>query len=316
MAVSGGTSAPGVGSAGIAGDGSGGGGAGVSGGGGGSGATRLPHWLLFPAADEFVEAHAVDLDHLVPHAGDVPVRPTHTAPDPFDEDLVVLVDEVDRSVADGKGGHLSTVLDQLDLHALPERGVRLLRFDGDLFEDDAFRLRRSLERIRFLLEMEHASLVISIRPSSALSLAFQLPRREQTPCHKGTSRELRPNFHVLFNGGAAAASTFSRSPLHSMEWIAGCDRRQKRLTPRGPQPPVRNTGTSPVPPERTKCPRCRRSSDRPPRNAPGRRLALGQRIRPPNDRSRLSRVRHREPLRGASPSRTASSRSAGPSRPS
>src|SRR5207247_1715736 len=100
MAVSGGTSAVGVGSAGpVAGDGSGGGGAGVSGGGGGSAATRLPHGLLFPAADEFVEAHAVDLDHLVPHAGDVPVRPTHTAPDPFDEDLVVLVDEVDRSVA-------------------------------------------------------------------------------------------------------------------------------------------------------------------------------------------------------------------------
>src|SRR5437773_5652423 len=110
MAVSGGTSAVGVGSAGpVAGDGSGGGGAGVSGGGGGSAATRLPHGLLFPAADEFVEAHAVDLDHLVPHAGDVPVRPTHTAPDPFDEDLVVLVDEVDRSVADSKGGHLSTV---------------------------------------------------------------------------------------------------------------------------------------------------------------------------------------------------------------
>src|SRR6266550_7231164 len=118
--------------------GGGGGGGGVSGGGGGSGSTRLPHGFLFPAADELVEAHAVDLDHLVPHAGDVPVRTAHAASDPFDEDLVVLVDEVDRTVADGEGGHLSAVLDQLDLHALPERGVRLLRFDGDLFEDDAF----------------------------------------------------------------------------------------------------------------------------------------------------------------------------------
>src|SRR5207237_3790579 len=185
MAVSGGTSAVGVGSAGPgAGDGAGGGGAGVSGGGGGSAATRLPHGLLFPAADEFVAAPVGDLDHLVPHAGDVPVRPTHTAPDPFDEDLVVLVDEVDRSVADSKGGHLSTVLDQLDLHALPERGVRLLRFNRDLFEDDAFRLRRALERIRFLLEMEPASTVISIRPSSALSLTLSLPPREQISFHK------------------------------------------------------------------------------------------------------------------------------------
>src|SRR5438309_11497801 len=120
MTVSGGTSAVGVGSAGtVAGDGSGGGRGGVSGGGGGSGSTRLPHGLLFPAADEFVEAHAVDLDHLVPHAGDVPVRAAHAASDPFDEDLVVLVDEVDRTVADGTGGHLTAVLHQLDLHALP-----------------------------------------------------------------------------------------------------------------------------------------------------------------------------------------------------
>src|SRR5207253_5003434 len=205
----------------VAREGSSGGGGAVCGGGRGSVSSRLAAGLLFPAADELVEAHPVDLDHLVPHAGDVPVRTAHSASDPFDEDLVVLVDEVDRPVADGERGHLSAVLDQLDLHALPERGVRLLRFDGDLFEDDAFRLRRALERIRFLLEMEHASLVISIRPSSALSFALQLPRREQTPCHKGTSRELRPNFHVLFKGGAAAASTFSRSRPRYMEWIAG-----------------------------------------------------------------------------------------------
>src|SRR5204862_6795098 len=101
-------------------------------------------------------------------------------------------------------------------------------------EEGAVRLLRSLGRVRFLLRMEHASLVIPIRPSSALSLALQLPRREQTPCHKGTSRELRPNFHVLFKGGAAAASTFSRSRPRYMEWIAGYDRRQERLTPRGP----------------------------------------------------------------------------------
>src|SRR5207249_9914013 len=119
MAVSGGTSAVGVGSAGpVAGDGSGGGGAGVSGGGGGSAATRLPHGLLFPAADEFVEAHAVDLDHLVPHAAAVPVRPTHTAPDPFDEDAVALVDELDPSLAHSRARHLSTARDRLDPHPL------------------------------------------------------------------------------------------------------------------------------------------------------------------------------------------------------
>src|SRR5436853_219014 len=113
-------------------------------------------------------------------------------------------------------------------------GSAATRLPHGRLSDEAFRLRRALERIRFLLEMEHASLVISIRPPSALSLALQLPGREQTPCHKGTSRELRPNFHVLFKGGAAAASTFSRLRPRYMEWIAGYNRRQKRLTPRGP----------------------------------------------------------------------------------
>src|SRR6266511_4211910 len=80
---------------------SGGGGGGVSGGGVGSGSIGLPHGLLFPAAHEFVERHPVDLDHLVTHARDVPVRSPHPPADPFDEDFVVLVDEVDRVFACG-----------------------------------------------------------------------------------------------------------------------------------------------------------------------------------------------------------------------
>src|SRR5438034_5550513 len=132
--------------------GGGGGGGGVSGGGGGSGSKRLPHGLLFPAPDQFVEADAVDLDHLVSDAGDVSIGTAHPAPDTLDEDLVMFVDEVDRAVADREGRHLAAVLDELDLHALAERGVRLLRLDGHFLEDDPLRLRRALERVRFLLE--------------------------------------------------------------------------------------------------------------------------------------------------------------------
>src|SRR5207249_8637332 len=85
----------------------GGGGSSVSGGGGGvSGSTGLPHGFLLAAPDELVQAHAVDLDDLVSHARDVAVRPAHAAADPFDEDLIVLVDEVDRAVADREGRHL------------------------------------------------------------------------------------------------------------------------------------------------------------------------------------------------------------------
>src|SRR6266545_3577767 len=158
---------------------SGGGGGGVSGGGVGSGSMGLPHGLLFPPAHEFVERDAVHLDDLVSDAGDVAVRAPHAAADPFDEDLVVLVDEVDRAVADREGRHLPSVLDELDLHALAQRGVRLLRLDRDLLEDDALRLRRSLERVRFLLQVLLAPLVVPVGPASRLPFVLEFTRCEE-----------------------------------------------------------------------------------------------------------------------------------------
>src|SRR5437867_11944347 len=103
--VSPGTSVGGAGS--LAGGSGGGGGSSVSGGGGGvSGSMGLPHRFLFAAPDELVQAHAVHLDDLVSHARDVSIRSAHAAPDPLDEDLIVLVDEVDRAGADRDGRHL------------------------------------------------------------------------------------------------------------------------------------------------------------------------------------------------------------------
>src|SRR5881398_685764 len=189
--------------------GGGGGGGGVSGGGGGSGSTRLPHGFLFPAPDQLVEADAVDLDHLVSDAGDVSIRTAHPAADALDEDLVVFVDEVDRAVADREGRHLAAVLDELDLHALAERGVRLLRLDRHFLEDDPLGLRRSFERVRFLLEPQGPPLVVPVRPPSGAALVLQLARREETPCHKGTSVKRRPNFQVIFKGGAASKLVLS-----------------------------------------------------------------------------------------------------------
>src|SRR2546422_4190776 len=179
-ASSAGTASPGtsVGGAGsLAGGSGGGGGSSVSGGGGGvSGSTGLPHRFLLAAPDELVQAHAVHLDDLVSDARDVSVRPAHAAADPLNEDLIVLVDEVDRAVADREGRHLPSVLDELDLHALTERRVRLLRLDRDLLEDDPLRLRGTLEGVRLLFEVQHTSLVISVRPPSGLAFAFQFAR--------------------------------------------------------------------------------------------------------------------------------------------
>src|SRR3990172_9223139 len=158
-----------------------------------------PHRLLLPPANELVEGDVVHLDDLVPDAGDVPVRPAHAAADPLDEDLVVLVDEVDRTVADGERGDLTAVLDQLDLHALPERGVRLLRLDRDLLEHDPPTLRGTLEGVRYLLEVLHAALVVPVGPPVGLALDLELPSRKQPACQRAPPlRGGGPYFHFLF----------------------------------------------------------------------------------------------------------------------
>src|SRR2546429_7236351 len=212
--------------------GGGGGGGGVSGGGGGSGSTRLPHGFLFPAPDQLVEADAVDLDHLVSDAGDVSIRTAHPAADALDEDLVVFVDEVDRAVADREGGDLSAVLDELDLHALPQRGVRLLRLDCDLLEDDPFRLRRAFERVRFLLQPQHAPLVIPVRPAPRLALTLQFSRCEETACHTATSVKGRPNFPMLYKGRAVRPGRRSTAavlvPPSGRSWFSGTSRRGRK----------------------------------------------------------------------------------------
>src|SRR3990172_4496931 len=135
---------------------------------------HLPHRLLLAPAHELVQGDVVDLDHLVADAGDVPVRAAHAPADPLDEDLVVLVDEVDRPLADGERGDLPPVLDELDLHALPQRRVRLLRLDGDLLEHDAAPLGGALEGVGLYLEVEDAALVVPVRPAPGLADVVEL----------------------------------------------------------------------------------------------------------------------------------------------
>src|SRR3990172_4706955 len=55
-----------------------------------------PHGLLLAPAHHLVQGDIVDLDDLVAHARRVAVRAARPPADAFDEDLVVLVDEVDR----------------------------------------------------------------------------------------------------------------------------------------------------------------------------------------------------------------------------
>ena len=54
-----------------------------------------------------------------------------------DEDLVVLVDIVEATIAGDEGGDLLAVLDELNTDALTDSGVGLLGLDANLLEHDA-----------------------------------------------------------------------------------------------------------------------------------------------------------------------------------
>src|ERR1051325_8229696 len=144
-----------------------------------------PHRLLFLALDELVEGHVVHLDDLEADARDVAVRAAHAAADALDEDLVVLVDEVDRAVAGGERRDLAAVLDELDLDGLADGRVGLLGLDPDLLDHDAAGLRHALDRVRLFLEPEGPGLVVPVGPAELLPVVLELARREESLRHAG-----------------------------------------------------------------------------------------------------------------------------------
>ena len=83
----------------------------------------------------------------------------------------MLVDEVDSSVSDRKRSDLTSVLDELNLDALTDSRVGLLSLDSDLLEDDSTSLCGSLERVRFLPELENSLLVCPVQPAVALPVS-------------------------------------------------------------------------------------------------------------------------------------------------
>ena len=90
----------------------------------------------------------------------------------------MLVDEVDGAVADRESGDLASVLDELDLDALPDGGVGLLGLDTDLLQDDAASLGGALERVLFLPELEHPLLVSPVEPAELLPVCLHFPCSE------------------------------------------------------------------------------------------------------------------------------------------
>ena len=103
-------------------------------------------WLLLLATEEGVQADGRDLDYLETDTGAVTDGMAATAAT-GDEDLVVLLDVVQRAVEGAEGNDALAVLDELDADALADGGVGLLGLNADLLQDDALGVAGPSERV-------------------------------------------------------------------------------------------------------------------------------------------------------------------------
>jgi hypothetical protein len=67
-----------------------------------------------------MEADIVHFGNNVPDPGNISHGPAETTANTFDLNFVVLIDEVDCTVAHRKRSDLTSVLDQLHAHAFPD----------------------------------------------------------------------------------------------------------------------------------------------------------------------------------------------------
>merc|ERR1719188_2823518 len=118
--------------------------------------------LLLLLAVQRAQATTCDLHHLEADARDV-AHGVAAAAEARDEHFVVLIDEVEAAIPRHERGDLFAVLDQLHTAALADGGIRLLRLDADLLDDDALRVGGAAEGIALVLGAKVGLLVALIR---------------------------------------------------------------------------------------------------------------------------------------------------------
>ena len=96
-----------------------------------------------------------------------------------DENLVVLVDKVEATVAGHEGGDLLAVLDELNAHALTDGGVGLLGLNTELLEDDALGVGAAGEGL-LPLGTEVRLVEVLVRPALLAAQVAQLTTGSKT----------------------------------------------------------------------------------------------------------------------------------------
>ena len=134
--------------------------------------------LLLLLAEQRGERHTRHLHHLETDAGDIADGVSLTA-ETRNEHLVVLVHEVQATVSGDERRDLLAVLDELHADALTNGGVRLLRLDAELLQDDALGVRASGEGL-LPLRTEVRLVVILVRPAVFAAKLEQLTTGSET----------------------------------------------------------------------------------------------------------------------------------------
>lgn len=166
--------------------------------------TRL--LLLLP--EQSVERDVGDLDDLEANSGNISQSVTR-ATESRDENLVVLVDEVQATVAGDESSDLLSVLDELNTNCLTNGRVGLLSLNSNLLEHDALSLRDTSHRQVELLAAVRLGVVL-VGPSLLAAQSAQLAPSSHTLSltHFKLSREAQATLVSRFGFAAINVGTF------------------------------------------------------------------------------------------------------------
>src|SRR6266568_2153470 len=142
---------------------------------------KLASGLLFLPLQQGIQTDTIDSENSVARTGKVTVGLTLSTTNTLDLHLIMLVNEVQRSIAWKKCGYGFPVFYDLRPNALADGTVGLAAFHPNLLQNDGFSLWRSLKRVGLLIQSEHSSLVGCIGPPELFTPLPEFLGREQPP---------------------------------------------------------------------------------------------------------------------------------------
>jgi len=121
------------------------------------------------SSPEGIETDVGDFDDFESKPGNISNSVTSSTKT-SDENFVIFIDIVERTVKRDESRNFLSVLNQLDSDSLSHGRVRLLGFDTNLFKNNTLGMRSSSKRVSLQRGEQVTLLVINIGPSVSLSV--------------------------------------------------------------------------------------------------------------------------------------------------